>query len=65
MKGVFPWLVRWAHRAGIRIIDFCPALAALFSPVEIIIFLAATSNLGRQSCWVACNCVSGHTLHPC
>jgi hypothetical protein len=59
MKGVLPWLVRWARRAGIRIIDICSALAAL---VEIIIFLTATSNLGRQSCWLACLCVSGlHT----
>jgi hypothetical protein len=24
MKGVLPWLVRWALRAGTR--DFCPAL---------------------------------------
>jgi hypothetical protein len=32
MKGVLPWLVRWARSAGKR--DFYPALAALFSPVK-------------------------------
>jgi hypothetical protein len=31
MKGVLPWLYRWARRAGTR--DFCPALAALVSTV--------------------------------
>ncbi len=30
MKGVLPWLVRWACRAGTR--DFCPALAASRRP---------------------------------
>jgi hypothetical protein len=30
MKGVRPWLVPWACRAGKR--DFYPALAALFQP---------------------------------
>jgi hypothetical protein len=34
MKWVLPWLVRWACRAGIR--DFCPALAALVSPIQNI-----------------------------
>jgi hypothetical protein len=37
MKEVLPWLVRWTHRANT--IDFCPALAALVSPVLKIIFL--------------------------
>ncbi len=37
MKGAFPWLVRWVLRTGIR--DFCPALAALVSPVQNIIFI--------------------------
>jgi hypothetical protein len=36
MKGVFLWLVRWARRAGTR--DFRPALAALVSPIQNIIF---------------------------
>jgi hypothetical protein len=27
MKGVLPWLIRWACRASTR--DFCPALAVL------------------------------------
>ncbi len=30
-KGVLPWLVRRASRAGTR--DFCPALAALVGPI--------------------------------
>ncbi len=34
--GVLPWLV---HRAGTM--DFCPALAALVSPVQNIIILTA------------------------
>jgi hypothetical protein len=33
------WLVRWPRHAGT--IDFCPALAALVSPVQNIIFLTA------------------------
>jgi hypothetical protein len=37
MKGVLPWLVRWAHRAGTR--DFYPALAGLVSPVKNIYFV--------------------------
>jgi hypothetical protein len=37
MKGVLPWLVRWARRAGTR--DFYPALAALVSPVQNVFFL--------------------------
>jgi hypothetical protein len=36
MKGVIPWLIRWARRAGT--IDFYPALAALVSPVKNIFF---------------------------
>ncbi len=32
MKGVLPWVVRWAHLAGTG--DFYPALAALVSPVQ-------------------------------
>jgi hypothetical protein len=39
IKGVLPWLVRWACRAGTR--DFCPALAALVSPVQNITFFTA------------------------
>ncbi len=31
IKGVLPWLVRWACRAGTR--DFCSALAALVAVV--------------------------------
>ncbi len=38
MKGVLPWLVRWACRgAGTR--DFCPASAALVGPVQNIFFI--------------------------
>ncbi len=36
MKGVLPWLVCWARRAGTR--DFYPALAALVSPIQNILF---------------------------
>jgi hypothetical protein len=34
--GVLPWLVHRARCAGTR--DFCPALAALVSPVQNILF---------------------------
>ncbi len=37
MKGVLPWLVRWACRAGTR--DFCSDLAAWVGPVQNICFL--------------------------
>jgi hypothetical protein len=37
MKGVLPWLVRWARHAGTG--DFCPALAALVGPVLNILLL--------------------------
>jgi hypothetical protein len=37
MKGLLPWLVCWACRAGTR--DFCSALAALLGTVQNIFFL--------------------------
>ncbi len=37
MKGVLPWLVHWARRSGT--IDYYPALAALVSTVQNIIFV--------------------------
>jgi hypothetical protein len=37
LKGVLPWLVRWARHAGKR--NFYPALAALVGPVQNIFFL--------------------------
>jgi hypothetical protein len=69
MKGVLLWLIRWTRRAGTR--DFCPALESLVSLGQNTIFLPAhffqfislhspCSNLGRQSCWVACLCVAVH-----
>jgi hypothetical protein len=72
MKGVLPWLVRWARRAGT--VDFCLALAALVRPVKNSIFLTANlltflgpiaqkpGHRGRQSCWVASLCVSCNNL---
>jgi hypothetical protein len=36
MKGAFSWLVHWARCACTR--DLCPALAALVSPLQNIIF---------------------------
>jgi len=32
MKGVIPWLVRWAYCANTR--EFCPAMAALVGTVK-------------------------------
>jgi hypothetical protein len=46
MKGVLPWLVRWARRASI--IDFCPDLPALVGPVQNIFFL--TIHYFTSSC---------------
>jgi hypothetical protein len=62
MKWFLPWLVRWARRAGTR--DVCPALAALVSPLPTKYYFPhrTTLHLGRQSCWVACLCVSGGTV---
>jgi hypothetical protein len=37
MKGVLPWLVRWARRDRTR--DFYPALAALVGPIQHIFVL--------------------------
>ncbi len=65
MKGVLPWLVRWACPAGTW--DFCPALASLVGLVQTIFSSPYTisiswslspSKLGRQLCWVACLLVS-------
>ncbi len=39
-----PCLVRWACQDGIIHVDFCPALAALVSPVKNIIFLIARAH---------------------
>ncbi len=57
MKGVLPWLVRWARRAVIR--DFYPALAA--HRINFHSVSPSPSNLGRQSRRVAflLICVSG------
>jgi len=65
MIGVLPWLVGWTRRAGTK--DFCPALAALVSQIQNIIFHRTLfhfnsphrpCNLERQACRVACLCVS-------
>jgi hypothetical protein len=59
MKGVHPWLVRWACLSGTR--DFYPVLAALVGRVQNIFSSPSTislhlfplpSKLGRQPCWV-------------
>ncbi len=47
MKGVHPWFVRWTRRACA--IDFCPALAALVSPVKNIRQPGQAAVLGRLS----------------
>ncbi len=68
MKGVLPWLVNLACRAGKR--DFCSALAALVGQVQSIFSPPYTISMplsllpkkvGKQPCWVACLlvCVSG------
>ncbi len=43
MNGVLSWLVRWAHRAGIR--DFCSALNALANPKQNYFFFLAVHYL--------------------
>ncbi len=68
-------MVRWARHAGT--IDFCPALAVLVCPGcsslpstkyylphrTLFYFISphCPATRARQSCWVACLCVSGHT----
>ncbi len=44
MKGVLPCLGRWAHRAA-SIRYYCPALAALFGPVQNIFLSPQTFSL--------------------
>ncbi len=60
MKGIHPWLVRWACHAGTR--DFCSAFVAIVGPVQNIFFLfpytitiplSPIAQLGRQPRWVA------------
>ena len=61
MKGILPWLVLWACRAGTR--DFCSALTALVGPVQNIFSHPRTlfhflclhrPAKSRQPCWIAC-----------
>jgi hypothetical protein len=70
MKGVLPWLVRWACRAAQGIFLFCLGCSCLgtkqntfFLVVHYFISFVpiAQPKLGRQPCWVACLliCVSG------
>jgi hypothetical protein len=70
-KGALFWWVRWTHRADTR--DFGPTLAALVSQAQNIFSSLITfslhlspspSQLGRQSCRVACLiiCVSDFFL---
>ncbi len=48
MKGVFPWLVRWACHDGARV--FCSAFSAQVGPVQNIIFLTVHYlNYSRSS----------------
>ncbi len=52
MEGVLPWLAHWASRAGTRY--FCPALAALVSPVQNIFFSRPyTISSYRPASWQA------------
>ena len=51
MKGVLPWLVRWACRASTR--DFYPALAALVGPVQKIFFSSLQTILFHFICPIA------------
>jgi hypothetical protein len=46
MRGVLPWLVRWARHAGT--IDFLSCLGC------------SATWAGSKSCWVACLCVSSY-----
>ena len=45
MKGVLPWLNRWARCAGTR--DFCLALVAAVGPVQF--FFPHSTVLGHLS----------------
>ncbi len=60
MKGVLPWLVRWACHAGTR--DFLSCVGCSSRPSTKYFFITihyftslspSPSKLGRQSCWVA------------
>jgi hypothetical protein len=64
MKGVLPWLVCWARHADYNRLLSCIACSSqykiLFSSSHTFSLYQSPlpSNLGRQSCWVACLCVS-------
>ncbi len=51
IKGILPWLVRWACRACIR--DVCSALAALVGQVQV----AISAHDGWEGC-LACERVN-------
>ncbi len=62
IKGILPWLVRWACRAGTRDFWYClgcssrPSTKLVFSSMYTISIplSPSPSKLGRQPCWVAC-----------
>jgi hypothetical protein len=47
MRGVLPWLVRWARRAGTR--DLCAALFALVGPVQNFFVLTSFVPISQQA----------------
>ncbi len=47
MKGVLPWLVRWACLASTR--DFCFALTALVGPVQYDSFVPIAQQAGQAA----------------
>jgi hypothetical protein len=50
MKGILPWLVRWARPVGA--IVFCPAMSALVYPVQKLFSSPHTFSLPhRQATW--------------
>jgi hypothetical protein len=67
MKGVLPWLICWACRAGTR--DFGPALAALVGPLQNIIFPRRTLiqfiNPHRPASWAGCRAGSPVSYSMC
>ncbi len=60
MKGVLPWLVCWALRAGTR--DFCPALAALEGPVQNVFF---SPHIHNFKSFVPIAQQAGQAVVPC
>jgi hypothetical protein len=66
IKGILPWLVRWACRYCLGCSSW-PCAKYFFSSIDTISIpmSPSPSRLGRQPCWVACLSVCVSAVTPC